>query len=273
MINFELKYEKTIKQFLERIDFAPDIAIVLGSGLGEFASHLEVINSFETKELAGYPSSTVEGHKGKIIIGLYGGKKVLLFQGRIHFYEGYQLSECLLPIYLVVKSGCKNLLLTNAAGGVNDYFKPGDLMLVNSFNYMSLYKEVAEVLGIGSVDQRNMFLDFPSKVINNKIRMGALNGKVTLKEGSYWFSKGPSYETPAEIKMFKKFGCDAIGMSTVHEAIFGAFLGLKVGAISCITNFAAGLSDTKLSHKEVMETGLIAKESFENLVKSTIEGL
>lgn len=271
MINFELKYEQTISQFLDRIDFLPDICIVLGSGLGDFASHLEVIKSFETKELIGYPSSTVEGHKGKIIAGIYAGKKVLLFQGRIHFYEGYELSECLLPIYLASKTGCKNLILTNAAGGVNDYFHPGDLMLVNSFNYMNLYKEVAEVLGIGSLEQKNAFLDFPSKDLSNKIRTGALKGNVILKEGSYWFSKGPSYETPAEIKMYKHYGCDAIGMSTVHEAIFGAFLGLKVGAISCITNFAAGLSDTKLTHKEVIETGQFAREAFENLIKSTIE--
>ncbi|MFA7289678.1 MAG: purine-nucleoside phosphorylase [Melioribacteraceae bacterium] len=273
MINFELKYESAIKEFLERIDFAPDVSIVLGSGLGEFASNLDVINSFETKELAGYPSSTVEGHKGKIIAGIYAGKKILLLQGRIHFYEGYKLDECLLPIYLINKAGGKNLILTNAAGGVNDYFKPGDLMLINSFNYMNIYKEIAEVLGIGTITQRNAFLDFPSKRISTKIREGALKGNVLLKEGSYWYSKGPSYETPSEIKMFKNFGCDAIGMSTVHEAIFGAYLGLKVGAISCITNFAAGLSDKKLTHQEVIETGQIAKESFENLIKSTIEYL
>lgn len=273
MINFDLKYEKTIAQFLEKVNFTPDISIVLGSGLGDFATHLEVIKSFETKELSGYPSSTVEGHKGRIISGLYAGKKVLLFQGRIHFYEGYHLSECLLPIYLASKTGCKNLILTNAAGGVNDYFHPGDLMLANSFNYMNLYREIAEVLGICSLEQKNAFLDFPSKELNNSIRTGALKGDVILKEGSYWFSKGPSYETPSEIQMFKKFGCDAIGMSTVHEAIFGAFLGIKVGAISCITNYAAGLSDIKLSHKEVIETGQIAKESFENLIKSTIESL
>ena len=163
------------------------------------------------------------------------------------------------------------MILTNAAGGVNTNFSPGDLMLATSFNSFNIKKELTKVLGLTSIDNRNDFLNFPSKELNDKIKLAALEEKIYIREGVYWFTKGPSYETPAEVQMVAKFGGDAVGMSTVHEAIFASVTGLNVASISCITNFAAGLSPQKLSHTEVMETAERVKLDFERLVKKIIE--
>ncbi|MDQ7816027.1 MAG: purine-nucleoside phosphorylase [Melioribacteraceae bacterium] len=271
MVNLNAKYREIVESIKNQIPFEPEICIVLGSGLGDFAEKVETVKSFSTSELPGYPKSTVEGHQGFLHFSKYAGKKLLIVQGRIHFYEGYKLSECLIPIHLAAKLNCKNIILTNAAGGINTNFKPGDLMLISSFNGLSIKKELTEVLGLTTIDKRNDFLDFPSTELNEKIKLASLKEGIALREGVYWFTKGPSYETKAEIKMMQKFGGDAVGMSTFHEAVYASYLGLKVGAISCITNFAAGLSSTKLSHSEVMETAKHVKFDFERLVKKIIE--
>ena len=144
-------------------------------------------------------------------------------------------------------------------------------MLASSFNTINIKKELSQLIGLNALDRRNSFLNFPSKELNNKIKTAALEEKIPLKEGVYWFTKGPTYETRAEIQMISKYGGDAVGMSTVHEAVFANVVGLNAASISCITNFAAGLSSTKLSHNEVMETAERVKSNFERLVKKTIE--
>lgn len=271
MINLSSIFSETVSSLKKKAPFQPDIAIILGSGLGDFASSLDLKVSVATSDLPNYPASTVAGHQGKIHFAEYAGKKIILFQGRIHFYEGYELYQCLLPVHLCSELGCKNILFTNAAGGINRNFSPGDLMLLTSFNSLFLKKELSEVMGISNFDAKNNFLDCPSQKLNETIKQSALEEKIPLKEGTYWYSKGPSYETPAEIEMMHKFGTDAVGMSTVHEAVYAVSRGMKCAGISCITNFAAGISNQKLSHEEVTETANRVKGNFERLIKKFIE--
>ncbi len=271
MINLNSIFADTVSTLKKIAPFQPEMAIILGSGLGDFASSLDLKVSVATFDLPNYPASTVAGHQGKIHFAEYAGKKLILFQGRIHFYEGYDLYQCLLPVHLCGELGCKNILLTNAAGGINRNFYPGDLMLLTSFNSLFLKKELAEVMGISNFDAKNAFLDCPSKQLNETIKNAALEEKISLKEGSYWYSKGPSYETPAEIEMMHRFGNDAVGMSTVHEAVYAVGKGMKCAGISCITNFAAGISEEKLSHEEVTITANRVKGNFERLIKKFIE--
>ncbi len=269
MSNMNSKYRQAIKTLSDNLPFTPDIAIVLGSGLGDLADKLHKIKSIPTTEIPGYPKSTVHGHKGFIHFAEYDSRKILLFQGRIHFYEGYDIPECLLPVYLIHKTGCKKVILTNAAGGVNPSFVPGDLMLIDAFYTFNIKKELSRFLRKISGEQKNSFLDFPSRKISETIKLASLKSGVFLQHGSYWFGKGPSYETKAEIQMMLKLGIDAVGMSTAHEAVYAKYLGMEVGGISLITNYAAGLSPTKLSHQEVIDTANEAKDRFEKLVKNT----
>lgn len=269
-IDLDFKYKELIDILKNEAPFTPDIAVVLGSGLGEFADSVNVIKSIKSSDLPGYLQSAVAGHKNTIHFAEYKEKKLLLFQGRIHFYEGFKIYECILPIFIAKKLNVKNLLLTNAAGGINPNFIPGDLMLIKSVNSLSIKKQITESLGLASLDNKNAFLNFPSNELNEKIVSASLNENVNLKEGTYWITTGPSYETKAEIQMMLKFGVDAVGMSTVHEAIYGAINGMNVSGISCITNLAAGLGNAKLDHKEVIETADMVKEKFERLVKNFI---
>ena len=271
MKNFDAKFKNIFNHLKSEIEVTPDLALVLGSGLGDFAESVEILKSVPTSDIPGYPHSTVQGHKGFIHFGKYRNKKIILFQGRLHLYEGYRLSESLLPVLIANEFGCKKIILTNAAGGINKIFNPGDLMLNVSFNSINIKKELAELMGVAAVNQKNRILNFPSPEINEVIRKSALEEQINLREGVYWFVKGPSYETPAEIKMIGLSGGDAVGMSTVHEAIFAASIGMEVSAVSLITNYAAGISSTKLSHDEVIETANEAKSKFEKLIKKTIE--
>ncbi|MBU2507357.1 MAG: purine-nucleoside phosphorylase [Bacteroidetes bacterium] len=270
MKNLDFKYEELIAAIKKVAPFKPQIALVLGSGLGGFAKSIKTVKSIPTSSLPNYPKSTVQGHEGFIHFAEYKKKKLLLFQGRIHLYEGYHISKCILPSYISNKLGAEYLLLTNAAGGVNTNFIPGDLMLNISMNAINIKKELTDLFGIATIEQKNQLSDFPNANFNSIIINAALEENIHIKEGTYWFGKGPSYETPAEIRMAAKLGADAVGMSTVHEAVYGAACGMKVSAISLITNFAAGISPNKLSHQEVMETADLAKEKFERLVKRII---
>lgn len=273
MIDLNFKYKDLLNYFKEIIPFQPEIAIILGSGLGEFAKSVNTKKTFSTSEIPGYPLSTIEGHAGKIHFSEYEGKKLLLFQGRIHLYEGYKIYECILPVFIAYKMRCKKILITNAAGSVNLNFHPGDLMLINSFNGINIKKELTSLIGLAGVEEKNRMLNFPSLSFNKKIKAAALEEKIKLKEGVYWYTKGPSYETPAEIKMTRLCGGDAAGMSTVHEAVFSSYLGMETSAISCITNYGTGISKTKLSHADVTETANLVKEKFERLVKRIINSI
>jgi purine-nucleoside phosphorylase len=270
MVNLDTIYPDLFNKLKSIFTEKIDIAIILGSGLGEFANQLELIKSIPTSELPNYPPSTVQGHQGKIHFAKLNEKNIVLFQGRIHFYEGYPFKQLLLPVHISYKLGCKKIILTNAAGGINVSFLPGDLMLVTSVNSFGIKKELTEFLGLASSTMKLNFYDFPSDEIKNKIIQAAELENIVIQQGTYWFSLGPSYETPAEIRMMTKFGGDAVGMSTVHEAIYASTLGIKVGMISCITNFAAGISKGKLSHFEVTETANRVKDKFERLLKRTI---
>jgi len=270
MIDLNLKYEELINNLKTEIPFEPEIGLILGSGLGEFAEQTKIVKTIPTNELENYPKSTVEGHKGFIHFAELNSKKLLIYQGRIHPYEGYNISDCVLPVFIAHKLGVSKIILTNAAGGLN-HLNPADLMLITSMISFNIKKQLTELLGNASKQEKNNFIDFPSNRINNVIRTAAVKEDIYLKEGVYWYSQGPSYETPAEIRMTQKLGGDAVGMSTVHEAIYASLLGMEVGAISCITNYAAGISPNKLNHQEVMDTAELVKEKFEKLVKRIIQ--
>lgn len=270
MLDLNFKYKKLLDHLQNISPFKPELSIVLGSGLGDFARSLKIVKSISISELPGYPPATIAGHAGKIHFCIHSKKKLLLFQGRIHFYEGYKISDCVLAPLISKKLGCNKLLITNAAGGINKNFNPGDLMLAESFNGMFIKKEMTNLIGLANIERKNQMMNFPSKKFNEIIKKSALEEKIDLKEGIYWYTKGPSYETPAEIKMMSKFGADAVGMSTVHEAVYASFIGMEVSSISCITNYAAGISNKKLDHSEVTETANLVKKKFETLVKRII---
>lgn len=271
MVNLKLLYTGLINQVSTEAPFKPEISIILGSGLGNFASQLEIVKTIPTVELKDYPASTVQGHAGKLIFATYNGRRLMLFQGRIHFYEGYKIHECILPVYLSHLLDCKKMLFTNAAGAINTEFAPGDLMINSSFNAISLKKELTDLIGITSKEIKDSFIDFPSAGFMQTIRAAAAIENIMLKEGVYWYSKGPSYETPAEIRMMRAFGGDAVGMSTVHEAVFAGYLGMQTAAISCITNYAPGIINQKLTHDEVTETANRVEKTFADLLKKIIE--
>lgn len=273
MIDLSFKYQDAISFLKKESPFTPDVAIVLGSGLGNFADSTKKIKSISTSDIPAYPSASVEGHKGLIHFAKVENKKLMIFQGRIHFYEGYGLSDCVLPVLLAKKTGCRKIIFTNAAGGINENFVPGDLMLVESFNSINLKKELTELIGIPSIESRNNFLNCPSSKMNKTFKAAATEKGILLRFGTYWYTKGPSYETPAEIEMIRRYGGDAAGMSTVHEAVFASSLNMEVAIISCITNMASGISEQKLSHAEVTETAKNSSEKFAMLLKTAISSL
>lgn len=270
-IDLNSKYSDIVKLVSSQAPFKPEICIILGSGLGDFAEKIKTVISIPTASLPGYPKSTVQGHSGYFHFSEYKGKKLFVVQGRIHPYEGYPISECVLPVHVASKLGCGKIFLTNAAGGVNPQFSPGDLMLMTSLNGMNIKKELSQLIGITDINSFNRFINFPSEIFADVIREAAKAESIMLREGTYWYTKGPSYETPSEIRMAGIFDGDAVGMSTVHEAVYASVCGMEVSGISCITNFAAGLSPVKLSHNEVMETAERVKADFERLVKKIIE--
>jgi purine-nucleoside phosphorylase len=270
MIDMDFKYKDLIEFIKKESPFNPEICLILGSGLGDFADNVDIIKSIPTSDIPDYPSSTVQGHKGFLHFAELNGKRVLIFQGRIHIYEGYSIDKCLLPVFIASKLETKKLLVTNAAGGINLNFSPGDLMLITGFYSHNIKNEIASLFSLPSVEVRNNLNNLPDKSFNILIQEAALEENVILKEGTYWFNKGPTYETPAEVRMQGLFGADAVGMSTVHEALYAAYHGISVSSISLITNYAAGLSSEKLSHTEVIETAEMAKEKFSRLVKRII---
>jgi purine-nucleoside phosphorylase len=271
MIDFNFKYKNLISEIRRQTPFVPELAIILGSGLGNFAEQVNVERTISTSSLPDYPRSTIQGHEGKIRFAEFAEKKLILFQGRIHLYEGYSIYQCILPVFIAHKLDCRKIILTNAAGGINPSFKPGDLMLTTSFNGIMIKKELTNLIGISSEQGKKKFFNLPSAELNTKICDAAKAEKVDLKEGVYWYTKGPSYETPAEIRFLSKFGGDAVGMSTVHEAVYAGYLGMETASISCITNFAAGLTSNKLSHDEVTETANLVQHKFESLIKKIIQ--
>ncbi len=251
-------------------DFVPEILVVLGSGLGGFAEGLEGI-SVDYKDIPNFKTSSVVGHKSKLFFCELHGKKLVVMQGRLHFYEGHTLKETTFPLKVLAKLGVKKVILSNAAGGINSTYKSGDLVLIKDhINFLGanpLIGKNDDELGTRFPDMTEAY----SKRLRELAQDVAQSEEIALKEGVYIATTGPSYETPAEIQMFKIWGADLVGMSTVPEVIVANHMGLEVLAISLVTNLAAGISDVKLSHEEVVEAGRLAGVKFTSIVKKIIE--
>lgn len=258
---------------IEKVGFAPEIALILGSGLGDMAEEAENKTIIDYKDIPNFPLSTVQGHKGRLVFGTIKGKKVVFMQGRFHFYEGYRMEEVVFPVWVFKALGVKKLIVTNAAGGVNTSFKPGDLMLVkdhiNYTNNNPLIGPNIEEFGPRFPDMSEAY----SKELAQVVRASAKAVDIRLQEGTYIFLTGPSYETPAEIKACRILGADAVGMSTVPEVVTANHCGIMTAGISCITNMAAGILDQPLNHKEVMETADRVKENFKKLIENIVENI
>lgn len=255
----------------ERITFQPDIALVLGSGLGGFAdSEVEIVETLDYKDIPRFPTSTVAGHAGRFVFGYCEGVKVAVMQGRVHMYEGYTPQEAALPIRLLHALGTKTLFLTNAAGGIRHGMQAGDFMLItdqiSSFVPSPLKGENLDALGVRFPDMSEIY----TKRLQVILRKIAIQNDIPLKEGVYVQTAGPAYESPAEIRMFRLLGADAVGMSTAIEAIAARHMGMEVCGVSCISNLAAGISLHPLTHEEVKEAGDKAAPQFAKLVKLAI---
>lgn len=265
--------QNTIEFIREKTNyFKPEIAIILGSGLGELADEY-CDYAINYNEIPNFIKSTVHGHKGRLVFAEIQGKKVLMMQGRNHFYEGHSMQEITYPIKVMKALGIKTLILTNAAGAVNEEYRPADLMLITDhINHMGSNPLIGpndEKLGERFPDMTEVYkkslIEIAEKCAND------LN--IDIKKGVYWANSGPSYETPAEIKMIRKLGGDAVGMSTVPEAIVGNYCGLNILGISCITNAASSETSGKLSHEEVIEAANSAKIKFKSLILSVLQHL
>lgn len=246
--------------------FQPKLGVILGSGLGGFADTLERATAIDYRELPDFPTSSVVGHAGRLVLGWRGAVPVVVMQGRVHFYEGYQPWQVAFPARVLCRLGLRHLTVTNAAGGINLAFRPGDLMAMtdhlNLAGYNPLIGPNDERLGPRFPDMSHAY----DPVYLGVLKAAAAAEKVDLKQGVYASLAGPSYETPAEIRMLRTLGADAVGMSTVPEVIVAAHMGVKVTGISCITNLAAGIGHEKLSHDEVAETANQVKGTFMSLL-------
>lgn len=253
-----------------KIDFQPEIGLILGSGLGDYADEIRIEQTIDYTEIEGFPVSTVKGHKGRFVFGYVDEVPVVIMQGRVHYYEGYQMSDVVLPTRLMGLLGAKKIFLTNAAGGVNETFQPGDFMMITDHITTGVPSPLIgpnlEELGTRFPDMSEVY----TKSLQDVIRNAANECGITLKEGVYVQLTGPAYETPAEIRMVRGWGGDAVGMSTAVEALAACHMGLQVCGISCITNLAAGMSNEQLNHKEVQETADRVSRDFKKLVTKII---
>lgn len=267
-------YEKLIccyESIKEKIPFQPKVALILGSGLGDYADGFPAEGVIDYHEIAGFPVSTVPGHKGRFIFTHVEGTPVVMMQGRVHYYEGYAMSDVVLPARLMRMMGAEILFLTNAAGGVNYDFSAGDFMLIRDqiscFVPSPLLGPNAEELGPRFADMGHIY----DEDLQQIIRDSASEMNLSIKEGVYLQLTGPAYESPAEVKMCRILGADAVGMSTACEAVAANHMGCRICGISCISNLACGMTDQPLSHKEVQETADRVAPLFKELVTRSIQ--
>ncbi len=256
----------------KKTDFVPRTAIVLGSGLGDYAEQIRVAAEVPYGEISGFPVSTVPGHAGKFIFGYIDDIPVVCMKGRVHYYEGYDISDVVLPTRLMKLLGAEILFLTNAAGGVNTSFHAGDLMLIR--DHISLFAP-NPLIGANIEELGTRFPDMSAVYdaeLQNMIRSAAKENGIFLQEGVYAQLTGPSFESPAEIRMMRALGCDAVGMSTVVEAIAARHCGMRVCGISCISNLASGMTAALLNHEEVQEAADMAAPRFKKLVTESVKG-
>jgi len=269
-------YEKLMKCYecvKAKVDFKPDIALVLGSGLGAFADEIEVVQTLDYKDIDGFPTSTVQGHKGRFVFGYVEKVPVVIMQGRVHYYEGYSMQDVVLPARLMSLLGAKTLFLTNASGGINPSFSAGDFMLItdhiSSFVPNPLIGANIDELGTRFPDMSEVY----SQKLRNVILDTATELDIKIQQGVYVQLTGPSFESPAEIRMLRTLGADAVGMSTVCEAIAANHAGMRVCGISCVANLAAGMTNDPLTHAEVQECADKAAPLFKKLIGKSIENI
>ncbi len=266
-------YEKLLKCYecyRAKIDFEPKAAIVLGSGLGNFARTVDVRAELPYSEIDGFPVSTVPGHAGKFIFGYIGEIPVVLMQGRVHYYEGYPITDVVLPTRLMKMMGAKILFLTNASGGIDPSFHAGSLMLItdhiSSFAPNPLIGPNIDELGTRFPDMSHVY----DEDLQQIIRTTAKENGIELFEGVYAQLTGPSFESPAEIQMLHRLGVSAVGMSTVVEAIAANHMGMKICGVSCVSNLAAGMNSAPLTHEEVQEAANALAPKFEKLLTESV---
>ena len=243
-------------RFIEgRTPHRPKIGLVLGSGLGAFAKTLEKATAIPFGQIPHFPTSTAIGHKGELVLGLSGGVPVAVMAGRVHYYEGYTLAQVVFPVRVLGRFGVKAVIMTNAAGSVNVNYKPGELMVIDDhINYMGMNPLIGpndDTLGLRFFDLSEAY----DPELRRMAEAACVAAGVTVRKGVYIAFTGPSYETPAEIRMARTLGADAVGMSTVPEVIAARHMGIRVLGLSCITNMAAGVIKQKLDHREVLEVG------------------
>lgn len=270
-VAMQKKVESCVQQIRERTDFVPKVTLVLGSGLGALADEISIEMSLSYEELEGFPVSTVAGHNGRFVFGHIGSVPVVIMQGRVHYYEGYAMSDVVLPIRVMRLLGADILFLTNAAGGISDKLEPGDLMLltdqISSFVPSPLIGTNVDAWGERFPSMDTIY----DLSLRDVLRETAEVCSVSLKEGVYLQTTGPCYESPAEVRMFGTLGADAVGMSTAVEAIVARHMGMRVCGISCISNMAGGTAKEPLSHEEVKEVAERVAPLFKNLVRTGIE--
>jgi purine-nucleoside phosphorylase len=266
-------YNKQINEIQKITDFEPEIAIVLGSGLGEFADKINIVSTVPYEKISDMPTSTAPSHKGRFVFGTIDNKKVVIMQGRVHLYEGYSEELVVMPIRLMRMLGAKKLILTNASGGINKDYKVGDLMLIT--DHISLFVNSC-LIGKNHDDLGTRFPDMSNaydKDLQKTVKKVAIKNNIDLKSGTYTQLKGPQFETPAEIKALSVLGSDAVGMSTVIETIAAVHAGFKVCAISLITNLACGILDQPLTSEEVTVAANNAAPEFEKLIKEIVKSI
>lgn len=265
------KIKNSAEQIQTKTDFIPEVAVILGSGLGDLTNEVETVCVIPYADIDGFPVPTVAGHAGRIVMGYLEGVKVALFEGRTHYYECKDMDRVTMTTRIIKMLGIDKLILTNAAGGISSHLSEGDIMIltdhITSFVPSPLIGPNIEEFGTRFPDMTHVYdVDTIEKI---KTRTGELG--INLKEGIYLQAAGPNYETPAEIRMYGMLGADAVGMSTTCEAMVARHMDMKVCAFSCITNMAAGVTGQKLNHEEVARVAKQSSENFKTIVKEAIK--
>lgn len=267
------KIKETVSYLVSKYDTTPKIGLILGSGLGVLAEEIENSVKISYDEIPNFPVSTVEGHAGQLVFGSLMGADVVAMQGRFHFYEGYNMEKVTFPVRVMKEMGVEIIIVTNAAGGINESFEPGDLMVItdhiNNMGTNPLIGANDETLGVRFPDLSEAY----NRELRTIAKEVARELKLHVKEGVYVANTGPSYETPAEIRALRILGGDAVGMSSVPEVIVARHSNMKVLGISCISNMAAGILDQPLSHDEVIETTEKVRANFLSLVKGIVKNI
>lgn len=263
---------RCVSAIRKKTELVPEFGVVLGSGLGGFAEEVQDAVTFPYEDLPGFPASTVPGHAGRLVLGKLGGVPMAVLQGRVHYYEGYPMEDVLLPVRVLGGLGAKKLLLTNAAGGIGAFLAPGDLMLITdhiaSFMPSPLRGPNEDALGPRFPDMSEVY----TPALRERMQRAAKELDIPLKQGVYLQTQGPNYETPAEIRLYRALGADAVGMSTAVEATAARHMGMEVCGVSCITNLAAGLDANAPTHEEVQQAAARVGERFRQLLRKFFEG-